>query len=194
MQRGRIARSARWLRRYLDATSFSVQGEPLRPHCPASELMCSRTHASPALARRHLVGTRVSTRSTSSSASAAAPSPPEAAAAAPRRPMQQEAVLGPCSRAGARWWANVRASQRMQACGRSAERRAVAVQRRPLVMWAAASRRAEGGAWEGQWGSRAGPTVVLSAAPGQMWGSVSHARLKARRLLAVLDMEPLLQL
>ena len=44
--------------------------------CPASQLTCSRTHASPALGRRHLIGAMVNTRSISSSASAAAPSPP----------------------------------------------------------------------------------------------------------------------
>ena len=90
MQRGRIARSARWLRRYLDATSFSVQGEPLRPHCPASELMCSRTHASSALARRHLIGTRVT-----------APGPPPPRLPPPRRaPPRQlpQRRAAPCSR------------------------------------------------------------------------------------------------
>ena len=40
-----------------------------------------------------------------------------------------------------------------------------------------ASRRAEGGGREGQWGSRAGLTVGLSAARGRMRGSVSHAQV-----------------
>ena len=40
-----------------------------------------------------------------------------------------------------------------------------------------ASRRAEGGGREGQRGSRAGPTVGLSAAQGRMRGSMSHAQV-----------------
>ena len=74
--------------------------------------MCSRTHASPALGRRTVIGAMVNTRSISSSASAAAPSPPEAAAAAPRRTMQQGGAWGRCARAEGRWWASGRASQR----------------------------------------------------------------------------------
>jgi hypothetical protein len=57
--------------------------------CPASQPTCSRTHASPALGRRHLIGAMVNTRSISSSASAAAPSPPRQLP--PRHP-------APCSR------------------------------------------------------------------------------------------------
>jgi hypothetical protein len=44
--------------------------------CPATELTCSRTHASCALARRHLIAAPVIIRSTSSSASAASKSSP----------------------------------------------------------------------------------------------------------------------
>jgi hypothetical protein len=110
--------------------------------CPASQLTCSRTHASPALGRRHLIGAMVNTRSISSSASAAAPSPPR------QLPPRHAA---PCSR---RPRGAAGRGQRLaggRACARRSARRREGVsggvrspvQRRPLVVWAAAQLRAD---------------------------------------------------
>ena len=110
--------------------------------CPASQLTCSRTHASPALGRRHLIGAMVNTRSISSSASAAAPSPPR------QLPPRHTA---PCSR---RPRGAAGRGQRLaggRACARRSARRREGVsggvrspvQRRPLVVWAAAQLRAD---------------------------------------------------
>ena len=71
--------------------AFRCQVSCLRRICTALQFTCARTHASPALARRHLIGAMVNTRSISSSASTAAPSlprqlPPHRAAPCSRRP------------------------------------------------------------------------------------------------------------
>ena len=103
------------LRRYLDATRSTVRGEPLPPHLPClpahvltySRLACPWSQALDRRDGQHQVNLLFGLRRRAE--------PPEAAAAAPRRPVQQEAARGRCSRAEARWWPSVRASQRTQA-------------------------------------------------------------------------------
>ena len=68
--------------------------------CPASQLTCSRTHASPALGRRHLIGAMVNTRSISSSASAVS-----------------EKLPTPCRRPSASRTAGARGSPHVVGCG-----------------------------------------------------------------------------
>ena len=162
--------------------------------CPASQLTCSRTHASPALGRRHLIGAMVNTRSISSSASAAAPSPPR------QLPPRHAA---PCSR---RPRGAAGRGQRLaggRACARRSARRREGVsggvrspvQRRPLVVWAAAQLRAD--AQRAAAGRASG-----AAAQAPLWGCQRRVdgcgdRYRMRRccsgsgaVLAVLCVEP----
>ena len=159
--------------------AFRCQVSCLRRICTALQFTCARTHASPALARRHLIGAMVNTRSISSSASTAAPSlprqlPPRRAAPCSRSP--RGAAVSRQRLAGGRACARRSACRREGVGGgvRSPCRGGRSSCGRPLGREPPRRGRRLGGPV----GSHAGPTMVrFSGARTGAWGSRCRMRM-----------------